>query len=1277
MSAEEHKQNSSFERQRGFLRSNWYVLVAGAAALHILLAGGAWWWWVPGKVRAVLGELEQGMTRILGTRVAHSDVTLDGIDHLVIRSFSVGDEKALLVVFDELHVRFDPFAFTEGLPTIVRVEGTGVRFTPVRARDGTDNFTEVIRSLKAYLERERNRKEGERSRLAALLRQTPAVVLDGVEFSFALADDDGPTPLLHLSGGTVRAENPNLSSRERAYRIDAAFSAQEGKVRAELKADVDIDERSVQASADFTPYLALRFEDNLAELKTVRYRGGEFLEVDFGKLALSNLLRTPGELDSALRRAAGLAGRELPPGPVVPDLSLEARLEDLLRQVQPVLGRLNYPPEKLKGYARQVADLVGRVATQFLADTEGDYLVLDSGRIFYLLVPGAREEPLHRLKVTLRKGSRGRLDAQVEHRSGTDDFEGELSLVSPTELFQVTGEGGLVDGRLSGRVSVSASLDDPVVRLAGTLSYDAGRWGGTFQAQLRSEQPPLAIDASLASAAAGIAGSIKGELLIPDLLLVHELSATLRPQGWEAELDGILLVPIGGEQVRMKGKVDSALGIHRFLLTAAGDVRIPLDGFDLLLDKVRMGRDGIVHVEDFAVVRTGEERNRARLRIADLAVDLAFKGRELVDRLEELDFSQPPLQLASTLIGGVEVVEPVVVVTQPPRLSEPSFDEGGGDELSDKISDNLEEGSAEAVVMNADYRAALTRMIFGTGSALEKLVDVMTRAGDRFPLSRAVIKEGKLEYSDAVSQQDRLLTDLSHFNAVFEKESKAGASGGTFRVAASFTTAVGTEKDAAARMEAKVDLATGNLEGELSVDRLSLFAYRFLLPSWFSPSRLSFLEAGRVALRYDRELGRVALFGRGKLTDFNVISPRLSSRALEHLSLDVVAGEDSATGLQFDLNARRLETLAPMRLSFGRISNMAVDFRVDAADAEYPKFFGRVSLPDMPLNDILASIPKALGSALDGLQVAGTVGFSLSVEGDSRDLRDFKFSSVVREDGVKREAPAKGADFDKLSGAFKHRPPTDRSKPFIVGEGPDYVPLSQISPWLVLAVTTCEDGSFFRHSGFNEFQIKMSIIRDIEKGRFARGASTLSMQLVKNLYLSHEKTVARKLQEVILTWLLEKEVRKEKLIEVYLNIIEWGEGVYGIKQACDKYFGGIPPMNLNPGHAAFLASFIPYPKPFHRRFQEGHDSDNRSSSWLKWWDRRLKIVKRIVRAMVNNCQKLDGKCPGDIQYCRVLAATCANSSELVRADNLKSLDELFRPRETPDLGDTGNPELEL
>jgi membrane carboxypeptidase/penicillin-binding protein PbpC len=168
--------------------------------------------------------------------------------------------------------------------------------------------------------------------------------------------------------------------------------------------------------------------------------------------------------------------------------------------------------------------------------------------------------------------------------------------------------------------------------------------------------------------------------------------------------------------------------------------------------------------------------------------------------------------------------------------------------------------------------------------------------------------------------------------------------------------------------------------------------------------------------------------------------------------------------------------------------------------------------------------------------------------------------------------------------------------------------------------------------------------------------------------------MSRKLQEILLTWLIEKEIRKDKLIEIYLNIIEWGDGVYGIKEACDYYFQGLPPDQLTPSQAAFLASFIPYPRPFQKRFKKGMFGADRTKRWNRWWGRRQKLVHRIVRAMVNNCQKLGSKCPSQEQYCRIMELTCKDPGrELVEADNVKNLDDLFVTPEPIPLGDTLSP----
>ena len=159
---------------------------------------------------------------------------------------------------------------------------------------------------------------------------------------------------------------------------------------------------------------------------------------------------------------------------------------------------------------------------------------------------------------------------------------------------------------------------------------------------------------------------------------------------------------------------------------------------------------------------------------------------------------------------------------------------------------------------------------------------------------------------------------------------------------------------------------------------------------------------------------------------------------------------------------------------------------------------------------------------------------------------------------------------------------------FQVGpENPFFTPLEAISPYLQNAVLTAEDPSFFRHSGFLEEAFRESIITNIKKKRFARGGSTISMQLVKNVFLSRNKSISRKLEEIMIVWIMEQKrlVSKERMFEVYLNIIEWGPDVYGIGEASRFYFGKSP-AQLNLTESVFLSSLIPNPKYFKYRFDK-------------------------------------------------------------------------------------------
>ncbi|RPJ40473.1 MAG: monofunctional biosynthetic peptidoglycan transglycosylase [Candidatus Latescibacterota bacterium] len=140
-----------------------------------------------------------------------------------------------------------------------------------------------------------------------------------------------------------------------------------------------------------------------------------------------------------------------------------------------------------------------------------------------------------------------------------------------------------------------------------------------------------------------------------------------------------------------------------------------------------------------------------------------------------------------------------------------------------------------------------------------------------------------------------------------------------------------------------------------------------------------------------------------------------------------------------------------------------------------------------------------------------------------------------------------------------------------------WVPLGKISPHLVRAVLVNEDAAFYAHKGFDVHEIKEAIRKDWKEKRFARGASTITQQLAKNLYFGTEKSLRRKLLEAITAWRIERTLSKDRILEIYLNVIEWGDGVYGAEAASRRYFG-VGAGELAPREAALLASSIPSPR---------------------------------------------------------------------------------------------------
>ncbi len=177
-----------------------------------------------------------------------------------------------------------------------------------------------------------------------------------------------------------------------------------------------------------------------------------------------------------------------------------------------------------------------------------------------------------------------------------------------------------------------------------------------------------------------------------------------------------------------------------------------------------------------------------------------------------------------------------------------------------------------------------------------------------------------------------------------------------------------------------------------------------------------------------------------------------------------------------------------------------------------------------------------------------------------------------------------------------------------------WVRLSQVSPFVVKAVIIAEDDKFWSHGGFDFDAIQKALEEDIKKKKFRVGGSTISQQLAKNLYLSPSKNPVRKIKEAILTWRIERNLSKRRIIELYLNVAEWGEGLFGIESAARAYYGK-PASALTAEEAARLAAVLPNPRKYNPT-GEGRYVERRSEAIYRIMVRRGIVIPEY-EAVVN------------------------------------------------------------
>lgn len=293
----------------------------------------------------------------------------------------------------------------------------------------------------------------------------------------------------------------------------------------------------------------------------------------------------------------------------------------------------------------------------------------------------------------------------------------------------------------------------------------------------------------------------------------------------------------------------------------------------------------------------------------------------------------------------------------------------------------------------------------------------------------------------------------------------------------------------------------------------------------------------------------------------------------------------SPTAVAFDWSVVRDDDSIEVRRAAARLDGLALDAR---GRLQRWKGDRQVTVQLSASSDLGAALRTTgvlLPASLDALprDRFGTAWFDLSVRGSLADPAGLRVKPRLRFES----APESVRALHYLLGPFRYTPAEAEGVVIDVRPGaPDFVPLGSVPPLFVQALLMSEDAGFFGHPGVDVAEIPIAWATNVERGRAARGASTITQQLAKNLFLSSDKSYGRKVTEAALALVLDAAVPKTRLLEIYLNVIEWGPGCYGLGPAARHYFGKAPGQ-LTPREMAFLVCLVPSPVRYHQAHAAG------------------------------------------------------------------------------------------
>ena len=633
------------------------------------------------------------------------------------------------------------------------------------------------------------------------------------------------------------------------------------------------------------------------------------------------------------------------------------------------------------------------------------------------------------------------------------------------------------------------------------------------------------------------------------------------------EVEASAEVPLVGSHAEVTAAFDREAAQLALEVKLVGQSRIQVGGWSVSAGQIVWARGGDVRLSKVAVgdVLTADQM-ALELRDAPEGAVASGVGRILA-RIRRVALVDAAVHLDATVAQGTgDDTDPLPIVTPAAEGTAPPPGSG---------RPKLTEKKGETV------RRALTSLFHGAADRIRQASEAAKKLGRAFPLPELTIRQG-------TALGGGVGAGGSRFDLVVRREDSG--------LVTAELDLLG-DRGTPSRLAARVDCEAGDLQLHLQTEALELYPFRALAPASLPALPETKLGPTDLRLVYGAAAGRFEVSGTAHVEGLAARVPAVADETMTGISL---GGEVHAT---LDLGAGVLH-VERSALSLGAVA-MAVSF--DASDLRgAPVLTWSVDVPRVPAQKVVDSLPAAFLGQLEGLRVDGAVSYSITGSLDTRDMESLKYDGGLRPEGLKVADLGRHIDFKTVNGPFVHRVQEKGGGvyEYTTGPGaPGYVPYQAISPYMAKVLTTTEDGTFWRHQGIAYFAIRDALVANLVRGRFYRGASTVTQQLVKNLFLTRQKTISRKLQELFLAWQIERFLTKERIMELYLNIVELGPGVYGIGKAARYYFGKTP-AELSLVECAHLGSILPNPRAYHYLYTRGQVTD--------YWRGNLKKTLEIM-----------------------------------------------------------------